>query len=42
MAGRPQNRAASDPLTRLYSRGFFYKRLRQEIDEARRKERSLG
>ena len=42
MAGSARNGAERDPLTKLSTRRFFQRRLRQEIDEARSKKRSLG
>lgn len=42
MAERLRDRAERDPLTKLPTRGFFQRRLRQEIVEARSKKRSLG
>jgi len=42
MAGSARNGAERDPLTKLSTRRFFQRQLRQEIDEARSKKRSLG
>src|SRR5574341_604409 len=42
MAGHRRTSTGGDLLTKLPTRGFFQRRLRQEIDEARRTKRSLG
>jgi diguanylate cyclase (GGDEF)-like protein len=42
MARHLRNHTECDPLTKLSTRRFFRRRLRQEIDQARRKKRSLG